>query len=132
MPILISDTRPGDVKAVQSFCGAKADSARQVLSLTAYDEQDLVGALICRAKGKHGAVRAVTVRGKDAEHAITTTLLDKAVRKLQVLGNHHCRIKVVQSEAKSDTSGFWRSVMWSDRPEFQDDGQVIIRVSGLR
>lgn len=100
--------------------------------MTAYDEQSLVGALICRAKGKHGAVRAVTVRGDDTGYAITTKLIDKAVRKLQVLGINHCRIKVIQTEAEPDAGRFWRSVMWSDHPKLEDDGQVIIRVSGKR
>ena len=137
MPIEISDTLPDELESVLSFCGAPGKGEqkwRPMLSLTAHEGRRLVGALVCHARGHNGSVKRMLVRGTDADHGIATQLIDKAMRKLQAWGIRRCRISVAQPNTAdgaiaTDTSTFWQSVAWPDKPDLAGAGHVI-RASG--
>jgi len=137
MPAEISEARPEELESVLSFCGltdqAGSPHALPLLSLTARDGDQLVGALVCRPHSETDRSRHITVRGTDGEHGLAASLIGKAIGKLHSLGVRQCRIAVQQPSQETDADasacGFWESVIWSDRPDL-GDAQHVFRLMG--
>jgi putative acetyltransferase len=89
------------------------------LSLIAYDNDLVVGTILCGHDGRRGYIHHLAIRSEYRRRGIGRLLTDKSLSELQSCGIQKCHLFIF-----NDNSGgieFWESIGWTYR---QDIGVV--------
>ncbi len=84
------------------------------LSVVARRDGNIVGAVLCRRDGNRGCINELAIEPSHRDSDLPRSLFDKAMRKLTSQGIHRLNIQLPDD---SDEQAFWRTVVWSDRPQ---------------
>ncbi len=83
------------------------------LSFTAWDGDDLVGAVLCGHDGRRGYVHHLTVRESHRRQGIGKALVTRCLAALKAEGIDKCHLFVFADNANA--IGFWKGVGWMQR-----------------
>ncbi len=148
MGVEISEITPGELETVQQLCASWAsDEAIEPLHLTlaARLDGEIIGAAFCEGSAEAGYTNRIVVDPAQRGGDVPRRLLDCAIEKLSVSGVHRCQMDVTSAAdagrgaeeekaapgapSTSGGEGLWQSVLWRDRPSFDDEANVV-RVMG--
>lgn len=145
MGIEFSETTCNHLEAVHQLweaCGGTQPSDRPVLTLSAHDGDQLVGAVMCRGNDANGYVGAVVVEKSHQDGELGRHLVESVVEKLKSLGIHRCRMDLSMlhksdngaerekdADSPDEDERFWGAAEWSNWPDF-DDARHVVRVTG--
>jgi len=93
------------------------------LSLIAYDDELVVGAILCGHDGRRGYVHHLAVRPDYRRQGIGRLLVDKSLAALQVCGIQKCHLFIF-----NDNTGaieFWESIGWKYRLDINVISKII-------
>ncbi len=83
------------------------------LSFTAWDGNELVGAVLCGHDGRRGYVHHLAVKPSQRRQGLGKALAARCLAALAAEGIDKCHLFVFANNA--DAIAFWRSVGWSQR-----------------
>ena len=93
------------------------------LSLIAYDDQAVVGTILCGHDGRRGYIHHLAVRPDYRCQGIGRLLVDKSIAALQSFGIQKCHLFIF-----NDNSGgidFWESIGWTYRRDIGVVSKII-------
>ncbi|MBN1877764.1 MAG: GNAT family N-acetyltransferase [Anaerolineae bacterium] len=83
------------------------------LSFTAWDGDNLVGAVLCGHDGRRGYVHHLTVRESHRRQGIGKALAERCLAILKAEGIDKCHLFVFTSNANA--IAFWKGIGWTQR-----------------
>ncbi len=83
------------------------------LSFAAFEKGKVIGAVLCGHDGRRGYLHHLTVAEVHRGKGIGTSLVDKVISKLRMLGIRKCNIFVFAGDAGGQE--FWKKNGWVER-----------------
>jgi ribosomal protein S18 acetylase RimI-like enzyme len=87
------------------------------LSFAAFEKGKVIGAVLCGQDGRRGYLHHLTVAEAHRNKGIGTTLVDKAISKLRMLGIRKCNIFVFADNLAGQE--FWKKSGWVERTDLK-------------
>lgn len=113
-----ADSRPAIQKYLERNPG---------FSLIAYDDDLVVGTILCGHDGRRGYIHHLAVRSDYRCQGIGCLLVDKSLSELQSFGIQKCHLFIF-----NDNSGgikFWESIGWTYRQDIGVVSKIIEKLS---
>ena len=97
------------------------------LSLLAYDDQTVVGTILCGHDGRRGYIHHLAVQAEYRRQGIGRLLVDKSLKALEASGIKKCHLFIFHD----NTSGiqFWESIGWTYRQDIGVISKIIEKIS---
>lgn len=92
------------------------------LSFVAFEDDTIVGAVLCGTDGRRGYLQHLAVDASRRRGGVGRALAERAFDALVAIGVNKCHLMVVQGNERA--LEFWRSMGWSER------GDIVLMSRG--